>query len=176
MRVAIRNLANDAQSSSFEKLDLPDSQGSNGDDALRQFPALRGFVSSLAEEKDGPLFSVDYKLWNVNGGSEVESDTLVLRLELAIFHGDRAFGLAQYEDFASQLGKLLEREPGETVRVELQIVPPRRFANNEQPCLLLFLFAYGSSREQALMRCSFALARVQQALLFEARAVRQGRI
>jgi hypothetical protein len=177
MRVAITNLVHQAQTqlSSPQRLDLPDSEAISGDAALRLVPALRGFLSSVNEE-DSPVSVVDYKIWNRQADSEAEPHNFALRLELAIFPGDQSFTLTRYEDFASRLANLLEREPGEAVRAELQIVQARRGAANQMPCLILFLFAGAAIREQALMRCSFGLARVQQALLFEARAIRQGRI
>jgi hypothetical protein len=77
---------------------------------------------------------------------------------------------------ADRLAALLEREPGDSLRVELQILPAQSAGGRQGFCLRLLLFSRGAGQQQAQLRWSLGLARVQQALLFLGRAIRQGRL
>jgi hypothetical protein len=59
--------------------------------------------------------------------------------------------------------------------VELQISPAAFSGGRQGFCMRLLLFSTGE-RQQAQLRWNLGLARVQQALLFLARAIRQGRL
>jgi hypothetical protein len=58
----------------------------------------------------------------------------------------------------------------------LHISPAQFTGGFEGFCLRLLLFARGAAQDQAQLRWSLGLVRVQQALLFLARAIRQNRV
>ena len=77
-----------------------------------------------------------------------------------------------YTDLAAVLKELLERAPATTVRAVLHI-SPCKFAEQNRSGFLLgsHLIGNGESARQAKTR--WGLARMQQALLFSARAISQ---
>lgn len=79
-----------------------------------------------------------------------------------------------YAELASGLKELLERETGDTVRAVL-LISSCHFADRKRQgfCLGIRLVAEGESAQQAETRWGLGLARVQQALLFRSRAMRQ---
>ncbi len=97
------------------------------------------------------------------------------RIGLLISHVAEEAGQPEYEDLARRLAELLEREPGDALRAELQVSPAQLAGGRQGFCLRLLLFASGAAPEQAQLRWTLGLARVQQALLFLARAIRQNR-
>ena len=75
---------------------------------------------------------------------------------------------------ASGLKELLERDTADTVRAVLRISPCDFTAENRRGfCLSIRLVAEGSSAQQAELRWGLGLARIQQALLFRSRALKQ---
>jgi hypothetical protein len=157
-----------------EQLDVWDADAIRGEAAASESTVLRGFLSSLSD-KESPFSIVSYKLWTEDSNLESEPIVFASRVDLTISNGAQGLDRYQYEDFAAELAKLLERESGDALRVELQIgsVP---FPGGRQGLSLgVLLLAHGASRDQAQLRWSLGVARVQQALLFEARALRQGR-
>ena len=178
MRVLIKTDAvsddSAAVSHAPEQLDARDTEAPRGDTVARALPVLRGFLSSLSDE-ESPFSIIGHKLWSA--GSNLEPDPIVFasRVDLTISRGAQSLDRHQYEDFAAGLAKLLEREPGDALCVELQIISVRFPGEKQGPYLGILLVARGAGRDQAQLRWSLGLARVQQALLFEARALRQGR-
>jgi hypothetical protein len=80
----------------------------------------------------------------------------------------------RYMDLTSCLKELLERDPGDAVRVVLRISPCDFPTETHHGfCLGIRVVAQGESTEKAEMRWGLGLARVQQALLFRSRALRQ---
>jgi hypothetical protein len=80
----------------------------------------------------------------------------------------------RYTDLAAGLKELLERDSGDAIRAVLRISPCDFPAQNRRGfCLSIRLVAHGASAEQAEMRWGLGLARMQQALLFTARALRR---
>ena len=157
-----------------KRLDSRDAGAIRSDAAAREFAVLRGFLSSLNDE-ESPFSVLSYKLWSADGNLESEPIIFASRVDLAISQGSQSLDRQEYEDFASSLAKLLEREPGEALRVELQIASARQ-DGGQGLSLGVLLLAHGAGRDQAQLRWSLGLARVQQALWFGARALRQGRL
>ena len=157
-----------------EQLDSLETEAITGDAATHQFPVFRGFLASLRE--DSPFSILSYKIWNARSNSESEPIVFASRVDLTISQGTHGLDRQQYEDFASGLAKLLEREPGDALRAELRIASARSPDGRQGLSLRVLLLARGEGREQAQMRWSLGLVRVQQALLFEARALRQGQL
>jgi hypothetical protein len=156
-----------------EELDGWDADAIRGD-AAREPAVLRGFLSSLSD-KESPFSIVSYKLWSAESNVESEPIVFASRVDLTISNGAQSLDRHQHRDFAAELAKLLEREPGDALQVELQIASVRFPGGRQGLSLGVLLLAHGASRDQAQLRWSLGLARVQQALLFEARALRQGR-
>jgi hypothetical protein len=74
----------------------------------------------------------------------------------------------------SELKELLERDTANAARAVLRISPCDFTAENRRGfCLSIRLVAEGSSAQQAEMRWGLGLARIQQALLFRSRALKQ---
>ena len=157
-----------------EQVDGWDADAIRGEATARDSAVLRGFLSSLSDQ-ESPFSIVGHKLWSADSSVESEPVVFASRVDLTISNGAQSLDRHQYKDFAAELAKLLEREPGDALGVELQIAS-MRFPDGRQGLSLgISLVARGAGRDQAQLRWSLGLARVQQALLFEARALRQGR-
>lgn len=104
-----------------------------------------------------------------------EPNVFASRIDLMISQGENP-GHALYEEIAARLAGLLEREPGDALRAELHVSPAEFAGGRTGFCLRLFLFSRAATEEQAELRWNLGLARVQQALLFIARAIRQRRL
>jgi hypothetical protein len=80
----------------------------------------------------------------------------------------------RYVDLGSGLKELLDRDLADAVRAVLRISPCDFTAENRRGfCLDIRLVAEGGSAQQAELRWGLGLARVQQALLFRSRALKQ---
>jgi hypothetical protein len=80
----------------------------------------------------------------------------------------------QYADLSSGLKELLERDAADAIRVALRISSCDFTAAKQRGfCLDIRLVAEGNSAQQAELRWGLGLARVQQALLFRSRAIKQ---
>lgn len=177
MRVTVTN---DSQArrgiADSERFDLHDDPRSVGRiEAARQHPSLRGLLLNLNDD-ESPFSTLACKVWSVTEGAGVESAEFASRIDLVASQGAHELGEAQYQDLARRLAELLEREPGDALRVELQILPAEFAGGRKGSCLRLLLLSRAAAQEQAQLRWSLGLARVQQALLFLARAIRQGRL
>lgn len=84
------------------------------------------------------------------------------------------FDRIQYTEIVAALKELLERDSAESIRALLRI-SSCDFPEQDRHgfCLEIQLFARGDSPRQAEVRWGLGLARVQQALLFRARALGQ---
>jgi hypothetical protein len=79
-----------------------------------------------------------------------------------------------YADLSSGLKELLERDTASAARAVVRISPCDFTLENRRGfCLSIRLVAEGSSAQQAELRWGLALARIQQALLFRSRAMKQ---
>jgi hypothetical protein len=79
-----------------------------------------------------------------------------------------------YADLCSGLKELLERDTAEATRAVLRISSCDFAAENRRRFYLsIRLVAAGSSAQQAELRWGLGLARIQQALLFRSRALKQ---
>ena len=84
------------------------------------------------------------------------------------------FDRGQYTELTANLKELLERDSGEAVRGVLRVSSCNFPEQNRRGfCLGIRLVARGDSAKQAELRWGLGLARVQQALLFRARALGQ---
>ena len=158
-----------------EKLDLREDPGSVARiDAARQHSALRGLLLNLNED-ESPFETFACKVWTTTEDTSPEPSVFASRVDLVRSRRSDQADEAHYDDLARRLAELLEREPGDALRAELQIAPAQLEGGQRGFCLRLFLFARAAAPEQARLRWTLGLARVQQALLFLARAIRQNR-
>ena len=158
-----------------EQSDSWDVETIMGDTIAGDLPVFRGFLSSLSDEQS-PFSIVSHKLWTAESNLETEPILFASRVDLTISNNAQMLDRHQYLDFAAGLAKLLDREPGEALHVELQVGSTEFPEGGHKVALGVVLVARGAGRNQAQLRWSLGLTRVQQALLFEARALRQGRL
>jgi hypothetical protein len=159
-----------------ERLDLREEPGAIARiDAARQHPTLSGLLLNLNAD-ESPFSTFGCKAWTATEGAEAEPSVFASRIDLVVSHGAEEMDEVQYVDLARRLAGLLEREPGHALRAELQISPAQLAGGRPGFCLRLLLFARGAGQEQAQLRWGLGLARVQQALLFLARAIRHNRV
>jgi len=157
-----------------ERFDLHDDPRSIGRiETARQHPCLRGLLLNLNED-ESPFSTLACKVWSVKEAAD--SAEFASRIDLVASQDGQQLDEAQYQDLAGRLAELLEREPGDALRVELQILPAEFAGGRQGSCLRLLLFSRAAAQEQAKLRWSLGVARVQQALLFLARALRQARL
>ena len=140
-------------------------------EAARQHLALRGFLLHLNAE-ESPFSTFGCKVWNDSPDSGVERSIFASRVDLLLSQDSDGMDQEQYEEFARRLATLLDREPGDSLRAELHVAPAELSPGRQGFCLRLFLYARGARLDQAQLRWSLGIARVQQALLFVARAIR----
>ena len=175
MRVSVTNDSGQACSvSGPERLDLREKPaGIEHIDAARRYATFRGLLLNLNSD-ESPFTTFGCKVWieDVEGD---EPSVFASRIDLVISQGER-LSRAQYDEMASRLAGLLEREPGDAVWAELHISPAQFAGGFKGFCFRLLLFARGAKQDQAQLRWSLGVARVQQALLFLARAIRQNRV
>lgn len=158
-----------------ERLDLRvEPAGIDRIDAARRYPTFRGLLLNLNSD-ESPFATFGCKVWTEDGEG-AEPIVFASRIDLVMLQGAEQLGRAQYDEMATRLAGLLEREPGDAVRAELHISPAQLAGGFEGFCLRLLLFARGAKQDQAQLRWNLGLARVQQALLFLARAIRQNRV
>jgi len=133
-------------------------------------PVLNSFLSSL-DLDEAPYSVVGCKVWAARVDAKLEPAIFASQLDLTA----PRYGREQYEGLASGLAKLLERESGDALWVKLHVMSSQAPEGLGGLCLRTSLFACAATREQAQLRWSLGFARLQQALLFEARAIRRDR-
>lgn len=159
-----------------ERLDLREDPGAIARiDCARQYPNLRTLLLNLNAD-ESPFTTFGCKLWASGEGPGAEPIEFASRIDLIVSEGRNEPDEVHYEDLARRLAELLEREPADALRAELQISPARLGGGRQGFCLRLLLFARAAAQQQAQLRWSLGLARLQQALLFLARAIRQNRV
>ena len=143
--------------------------------AARKYLPLRNFLTSVNSEESifasaGATTKSDLPA-AVSAGLAYEfaSQTMIVFVDPS-FNSERKI----YADLASGLKELLERDSADTVRLVLRISACDFTAQNQVGfCLSIRLVAEGTSAQQAELRWGLGLARVQQALLFRSRALKQ---
>jgi hypothetical protein len=142
--------------------------------AAREYPPLRNFLTTVnGTESIFTTVSASTRsdLPAASGDSAHE-----FAFEAALVFGEISlnFDRKQYAELSSGLKELLERDTTDTLRAVLRIASCDFPAQSRRGfCLGIRLVAEGDSPEQAELRCGLAMARVQQALLFRARSLKQ---
>jgi hypothetical protein len=148
-------------------------------EAARRHRPLRSFLAAV-NSADSLFSTARSKAWlrqehGSSPASDVDSCEFASRVDLMF--ASEAFNLewAHYDALARRLEELLTRDPSpDTLGAELR-VHPCRFRAPGRPgfYLRILLSARGATPEQAELRWGLGLARIQQALLFSSRLLRQ---
>ncbi len=141
----------------------------------RQYLPLRSFLIAVnSPESSFSSASASTQADSPASVSAGEACEFGFQVRLVFAEPSLNFERDRFVDLTSGLKDLLERESGDAIRIVLRIATCDFPAQNGRGfCLNIRLVAQGVSAEQAEMRCGLGLARLQQALLFRARALRQ---
>jgi hypothetical protein len=135
-------------------------------------PPLRNFLDSVNAPQS--LFASFGASASGLPGEASAASPGVFRSRVTLIFSELALNLQRdlYEQLAVQLAGLLLRESGDALSCDLEVARCA-FAAGEGQCLRIALTARAASVEQARIRWGLGLARVQQALLYCSRHMRQ---
>jgi hypothetical protein len=141
----------------------------------RQYPPLRTFLATVnGADSSFSSASARTRADSPASVSAGEAYEFSCQASLVFAESPLNFERGLFVDLTAGLKELLERDPSGSVRTVLRISPCDFRAQNRRGfCLGIRVVAGGVSAEQAEMRCGLGLARIQQALLFRARVLRQ---
>lgn len=143
-------------------------------EAARENSPMTTFLMSV--NGAGSLFTtVRAKVWDEPSAQAGAEFTFHSRVDLMFARSEFNFMPERYEDVVQRLVTLWMRDSsGDTLSVRLEILPcVYGSAKKEGAALRLILIARSASAEQARVRWGLGIVRVQQALLFVSRAMRQ---
>ena len=145
-------------------------------EAARRHSPLRNFL--VAVNSDDSVFSTARcKAWlrEVAAASGAEACEFASHVDLVFAPEPFNFERSRYDSLAQRLEELLSRETSpDALHSELHVRPCRfRAAGRPGFCLRILLSARGATAQQAELRWGLGLARIQQALLFLSRIIRQ---
>jgi hypothetical protein len=143
--------------------------------AARQYLPLRNFLAAVnSADSVFTSASAHAQPHSPPPGSASESNGFSSQTNLVFADPSLNFEGDRYAEVAARLKGLLERDAGDSLQVILRIAPCQFTDEKRQGYgLSIQVIAQGISAEQAEMRWGLGLARLQQALLFSARALRQ---
>jgi hypothetical protein len=137
----------------------------------RRHRPLHGFLATL-NSADSVFATARAKVWLEP--EQGETSEFASRVEIVFAQEELNVERSHYEGLCQRLLELLTQDPGESLRAELRV---RRceFRGSGQRgfCLALVLRARGETPGQAELRWGLGLTRVQQALMFLSRGIRQ---
>jgi hypothetical protein len=141
----------------------------------RQHLPLRSFLAAVnSPDSSFSSASVSTQCDSPAGVDAGEAYEFASQARLVFVEPSLNFEQDRYIDLTAGLKDLLEHDSGDAMRAVLRISRCDFPAQKRRGfCLNIRLVAQGVSAEQAEMRWGLGLARVQQALLFRARALRQ---
>ncbi|MGH9816491.1 MAG: hypothetical protein ACRD6I_10480 [Candidatus Acidiferrales bacterium] len=143
-------------------------------EATRRHPPLGRFLAAVNSE-DSVFTTAACSVRCEAAGDHAGKHHFICRIALLFASEDFNFQRSHFEGLIGQLERLLGRDSAaDMLTAELRI-GPCRFKQLERQGfhLVLRLTAAGDSAEQAELRSGLGVARVQQALLFLSRVVRQ---
>lgn len=143
-------------------------------ETAREYPPLMTFLTAVNGQ--GSLFAtVRTKVWDEASTQSGAEFTFHSRVDLMFARAEFNFMPERYEDVARRLVELWMRDTsGDALSVRIEILPcVYGAAKTEGAALRLILSARSASAEQARIRWGLGIVRVQQALLFVSRAMRQ---
>lgn len=142
--------------------------------AARENSPLAGFLTAV--NGAGSLFSTARaKVWEESVSQAGAEFTFHSRVDLMFARAEFNFIPERYEDAVQRLVALWMRDTsGDALSVRMEILPcAYGDAKKEGATLRLTLTSRSASAEQARVRWGLGVVRVQQALLFVSRAMRQ---
>jgi hypothetical protein len=142
--------------------------------AARENSPMAGFL--LAVNGAGSLFAtVRAKVWDEPASQSGTEFTFHSRVDLIFARAEFNFIPERYEDAVQRLVTLwMKDSSGDALSVRMEILPCAYGAEKKEGAALrLTLTARSASAEQARVRWGLGIVRVQQALLFVSRAIRQ---
>jgi len=142
--------------------------------AARQYLPLRNFLAAV-NSADSVFTSASAKAQpHSPPDASGEAHDFSSQTSLVFADSSLNFERDHFAELAARLKALLERDAGDALRVILRIAACQ-FTDEKRRgySLSIHLIAQGTSSEQAEMRWGLGLARLQQALMFSARALRQ---
>ena len=142
--------------------------------AAREHPPLAGFLTAV--NGPGSLFAtVRAKTWDENGRPAGVEFSFHSRVDLMFARSEFNFMPERFEDVVQRLVTLWMRDTsGDALSARLEILPCVYGATKKEGAALrLILTSRSASAEQARVRWGMGIVRVQQALLFVSRAMRQ---
>lgn len=147
--------------------------------AARRHRPLRSFLAAV-NSADSFFSTVRSKAWlrqEQGSGHESDADPCEFVSDVDLRFASEVFSLerTRYDALMHRLEELLTRDASpDTLRAELRVRPCRfRALGRSGFCLRILLSARGATPEQAELRWGLGLARIQQALLFSSRILRQ---
>ncbi len=162
-------------------LDLRENPGAvDRLEPARRHRPLRGLLAAL-NSADSFFATARSKTWHrqerPRASAEAAQDLseFVSRVDLIFAAESFNFERSRYEELTRRLQELLTRDTApDALRAELRVRPCRFGAHSRAGfCLEILLYARGATPEQAELRWGLGLARIQQALLFSSRILRQ---
>jgi len=142
--------------------------------AARENSPLAGFLTAV--NGAGSLFSTARaKVWEESASQAGAEFTFHSRVDLMFARTEFNFIPERYEDAVQRLVTLwMKDSSGDTLSVRMEILPcAYGDSKKEGAALRLTLTSRSASAEQARVRWGLGIVRVQQALLFVSRAMRQ---
>jgi|SRR5882724_812441 len=142
--------------------------------AASEYPPLTSFLTAV--NGAGSLFStVRAKVWDETGAQAGAEFTFHSRVDLMFARSEFNFMPERFEDVVQRLVTLWMRDTsGDALSMRLEILPCAYGpAKTEGAALRLILLARSASAEQARVRWGLGIVKVQQALLFVSRSMRQ---
>ena len=150
-------------------------QAIQGIAAARQYLPLQNFLGSVNSEES--IFATASATTKSDLPAAVSAGPAYeFASQVTIVFADPSLNWERrhYVDLSSGLKELLERDTAEATRAVLRISSCDFTAENRRGfCLNIRLVAEGSSEQQAELRWGLGLARIQQALLFRSRTLKQ---
>jgi hypothetical protein len=143
--------------------------------AARQYLPLRSFLAAV-NSADSVFTSASAKAQPHSPPPDASGEAHDFSSQTSLVFADSSLNFERdhYAELAGRLKGLLERDAGDALRVILRIAACQFTDENRKGYILsIQLMAQGTSSEQAEMRWGLGLARLQQALMFSARALRQ---
>lgn len=141
----------------------------------RQYLPLRNFLSIInGAESPFATVSATAKCDSPAAVSTGSAYEFASHISVVFAETSHNFDHERYRNLSSSLKELLERDPGNAVRATLRLSLCEFPGQNRRgSCQEIRLVAEGDTAEQAELRWGLGLARVQQALLFLARTLKQ---
>jgi hypothetical protein len=141
----------------------------------RQYLPLRNFLASVnSSESVFATASVSIKPELPAAVSADQACEFASQAKIVFAEPTLNWERKHYADLSSVLKELLERDAADAIRATLRISSCEFTAENRPGFSLdIRLIAQGNSAQQAELRWGLGLARVQQALLFRSRALKQ---